>query len=465
MTDREEPVPMAIPSDRARSAARPSRRRALIASLYGLVQDRSGATAMIVGLSATMLVGFAGLGTEMGLWYFTHRSLQNAADSAAMSAEAALFYADGNYVSEAKASAARYGFVDGTNGVTVTINKPPVSGKLAGSADGVEVIISEPQVRLFTALFSQNALTQTARAVAQVGSNGNGCVVTLDKNAVVDLFDNGNTNLTLSSCDLYVNASACDAIDQSGNHTGITAQNIYVVAAAGCNGVSGNGNITGNLIPHVLPINDPYANIAEPGSHDPSCTNTSPTGANIITGGNVTLSPGNYCGGISVSGGANVTLNPGVYVIDGGSLSNSGNNNVTISGTGVTIFLTGSGSNYATMQIAGNANLNITPPTTGSSAGISIFQDRNAPGPSCDVSTTNCTPQNKIEGNGTAITGVAYFPNQSVGWGGNGSTNSPACAQIVAYQLQTVGNAQFSNNCAGVVGVKNVGALAGRLVE
>src|SRR5215469_4062876 len=195
-----------------------------------LLQDRSGASAMIIGLSATMLIGFAGIGTEMGLWYFTHRNLQNAADSAAMSAEAALFYADGNYTSEAKTSAARYGFADGTNGVSVTINKPPQSGAYAGVSDAVEVVISEPQVRLFTALFSNNALTQTARAVAQVGSNGNGCVVTLDKNAVVDLFDNGNTSLNLNSCDLYVNADACDAIDQSGGNTSITAQNIYVVA-------------------------------------------------------------------------------------------------------------------------------------------------------------------------------------------------------------------------------------------
>src|SRR5262249_52895804 len=158
------------------------------------------------------------------------------------------------------------------------------------------------------------------------------------------------------------------------------AQNIYVVASAGCNGVSGSGSITGNLIPHVAPINDPYANVPQPGSHDPSCTNTSPTAANTITGGSVTLSPGNYCGGLSITGGASVTLNPGVYVIDGGSFQSGGNgggNNgtVSINGTGVTIFLTGGSGNYATMQAAGNANLVLTPPTTGDSAGISIFQD------------------------------------------------------------------------------------------
>src|SRR5215471_20316432 len=210
-----------------------SRLSAATAKLSGhlgarLLRDQSGATAMIVGLSATMLIGFAGIGTEMGLWYFTHRNLQNAADSAAMSAEAALFYADGNYTSEAKTSAARYGFVDGTNGVSVTINKPPQSGAYAGVGDAVEVIISEPQVRLFTALFSNSALTQTARAVAQVQTNGNGCVVTLDKNSVVDVLQNGNTTLNLVACDLYVNSNAPDALDQIGNAT-IDAHSVYVV--------------------------------------------------------------------------------------------------------------------------------------------------------------------------------------------------------------------------------------------
>src|SRR5207248_2149120 len=140
--------------------------------------------------------------------------------------------------------------------------------------DHLEVVISEPQVRLFTAMFSNSALTQTARAVAEVGSNGNGCVVTLDRTNV-DVFDNGNTQLNTTACDLYINSNACDALDQSGGNTSVHVDgNIYVVAQAGCNGVSGS-NVTGNIIPHVLPINDPYANVPPPGSHDSTCSSTS----------------------------------------------------------------------------------------------------------------------------------------------------------------------------------------------
>jgi len=421
-----------------------------------LLRDESGATAMIVGLGATMLVGFAGIGTEMGLWYFNHRNLQNAADSAAMSAEAAIYQRSPNYVAEAKATAARYGFTDGSGGVTVTVNKPPQSGPNVGNTDDIEVIISEPQVRLFTAMFSNSALTQTARAVAQIQTNGNGCVVTLDKNSVVDLLQNGNTTLNLVACDLYVNSNAPDALDQIGNAT-IDAHSVYVVggisdtARAALN--TTNGTYTG-----VAPTADPYAGVAEPGSGSSSCTNN-PTPTTITS--NATLSPGTFCGGLNITGG-NVTLNPGVYIVDGGQFAASGG--AAITGNGVTIFLTGSGSTYATMQITGNASLNITPPTTGATEGIGVFQDRNAPAPTCSTDSV-CPMQNNIGGNGAAVTGVVYFSHQTVMWNGNGATASPQCSQIVALTLQFAGNATFQTNCTGVPGVVKIGAIPARLVE
>jgi putative Flp pilus-assembly TadE/G-like protein len=456
-----------------------------------LWRDESGATAMIVGLSATMLVGFAGLGTEMGLWYFNHRGLQNATDSAAMSAETAIYQGSQAFAAEAKGTAARYGFVDGTGGVSVTVNRPPASGAFAGNADDVEVIISAPQTRMFTAMFSKSALTQTARSVAQIQTNGNGCVVTLDKGQVVDLFQNGNTLLNLVSCDLYINSNVTDALDQVGNAT-IDAHAAYVVggisdtARASLN--TTNGTFTG-----VAPTADPYANVAQPASGSSSCTN-SPPPTSIST--NTTLSPGTYCGGLSFTGG-NITLNPGVYVIDGGQFAASGTTNIT--GSGVTIFLTGSGSTYAQMQVTGGATMNLTPPTSGDTAGISIFQDRNAPsgngtsndgtvdlssggttggttggdissggttGTTLTVSPSTTLNNNQIGGNGAInVTGVVYFPNQQVTWDGNATAGGPQCTQLVALTLVFHGNSQFQANCSGVPGAVKIGAIPARLVE
>ena len=55
-----------------------------------LIHDRRGAAAIMLAIALSGIVGFAGLGTEVAAWYFTTRSMQNAASSAAASAAAEL---------------------------------------------------------------------------------------------------------------------------------------------------------------------------------------------------------------------------------------------------------------------------------------------------------------------------------------------------------------------------------------
>ena len=93
-----------------------------LASLFG--RDERGNYLILTALMSPALVGIVGLGADYGLWTQTHRAMQNAADSAAASAATA--YAVGTMGSEtqAKAVASSYGFVHGTNGVTVTPSAP-----------------------------------------------------------------------------------------------------------------------------------------------------------------------------------------------------------------------------------------------------------------------------------------------------------------------------------------------------
>src|SRR6266545_7516415 len=86
-------------------------------------RDRSGSYAIIAALLMPVLVGFAGLAAETGLWFYTHQAMLSAADSAAVSAATA----GGNFLAEASGVAASYGFANGANGVTVTVNQPPQS--------------------------------------------------------------------------------------------------------------------------------------------------------------------------------------------------------------------------------------------------------------------------------------------------------------------------------------------------
>ena len=128
--------------------------------------DRGGAVAVLFALSATALIGFAGLGAEVALWYIAKGSAQGAADTAAYSALIAYHAGDtAGFADTARAVAAQYGFVDAEAGVSVAVNQPPRSGPHSGDPTAIEVIISAPQVPLFSKLFLA-APSVAARAVA-----------------------------------------------------------------------------------------------------------------------------------------------------------------------------------------------------------------------------------------------------------------------------------------------------------
>jgi Flp pilus assembly protein TadG len=77
----------------------------------------NGNVMLLSAIAMPVLVGMAGLAIEAGNWYQTKRSMQNAADSAAVAA-ATNFGA--RYFHEAKAVTGQYGFTDGVDNTTVT---------------------------------------------------------------------------------------------------------------------------------------------------------------------------------------------------------------------------------------------------------------------------------------------------------------------------------------------------------
>jgi Flp pilus assembly protein TadG len=431
--------------------------RSLKRAIAEFAGERAGATTVIIALTFTALVGFAALGSEVATWYSIRRTMQGAADSAAFSAATAKWNGASTaaYTSEAQSVTGNYGFVDGSNGAVVTINNPPASGAYAADSNAVEVIIARPQPLQLARMFLSGSPTLQARAVATKNPNGSGCVLALDRSDITDLFDNGNTTINLGSCNLYVDSPSSSALQLKGQAT-INADAAFISGNYTTSGQASlnttNGTFTG-----AQPANDPYADVPIPSystTCDSSHTNYSVSGSDK----SVSLAPGVFCGGLSVSGGASVTLSPGTYIMNGGNFSISGNS--SISGTGgVTIILTGSGSDYATASISGGSTVNITAPTSGPLAGLAIFQDRNAPQPN------NGNAPNSFTGGTTQnITGVIYTPNQGVTFNGGTSTGGARCTQLVALTITFNGNANFQNDCKGV-GVRGIGTSFIKLVE
>ena len=409
-----------------------------------LLSNKDGATATVVGLVFFSLIGFLGLGSEAGMWYYTHRTMQSAADSAAVDAVAALV-AGGNYTTEAKATTAQYGFADGAAGVTVTVNKPPKSGHYTATANAVEVIVSQPQTALFSSLFLAKGPTISTRAVA--APSGTGCVLALDSKASAATFGNGTTNVNLIACSLYVNSSSSSALDIVGG-ANISAYSANIV---GSYVDSGGGSITtssGSVNTGQNPITDPYANVQIPTYSGCNHTSFAPPKNGPA------LSPGVYCNGLNITANSNVQLSSGTYIIDGGALSIAGS--ATVSGTNVTIILTNSsGGAPATIGIHGGATVNLSAPPAGSLTGIpgiAIMQDHNGTQGTVDI-LSGGTTQN--------IQGAIYFPKETVQFAG-GTQTGHGCTQIVADEIDFMGNANLESDCSGK-GAQTIGGSSSKL--
>ena len=417
------------------------------ALLRDIWRDRSGAYSIITAVMLPVFVGFVGFGTETGLWYFDHQKMQGAADAAAYSGGLAYSLGDtSGYQTEAKAVAAQYGFVDGSGGTTVTVNQPPLSGPHAGAAGAVEVIIQQPQQRLFSAVLTSSALNIAARAVA-IPSNGTSnvstCVLGLDTSAANTVALSNNAVLPNPNCAVMSNSSAANGLSLTNNaiidaptssHGGVALSNNAVL--------NGNPNLT-----NAAAQPDPYANDNPPAP--PSCTSqtSSGSGPNRTT---LQLQPGHFCNGLNFTNNFSVNLASGIYYID--SQLTFGNNAV-ITGQNVTLVING---NYA-INIGNNATVDLTAPTSGSTQGIVFFGGRNA---------TSSVIQNFSNNTILNLTGAIYFPNQVLSFDNNASTaGSSGCTQLIARQIQLMNNVSLGANCNNT-GVKPIGFGSGvALVE
>jgi hypothetical protein len=122
-----------------------------------------------------------------------------------------------------------------------------------------------------------------------------------------------------------------------------------------------------------------------------------------------------YQGGINVQKGT-LTMQPGIYILEGGGLTVA--NGASVQGTGVMIFNTGTagpgtGGGAGAINIQGGATVSLTPPTTGTYTGISIYQDR--------AVTQNGTIN--FINNSISIQGAIYMVNAQLHFQGQQPTN------------------------------------------
>lgn len=129
------------------------------------------------------------------------------------------------------------------------------------------------------------------------------------------------------------------------------------------------------------------------------------------------------------------TFEPGVYYIDNGDMYIAANASLTA--IDVTFVLTGDdASDVGNFEIAGQADVVIEAPDSGTYAGMAVVQD-----PIADSIGDNVF----VGGAGQQIDGVLYFPNQHVEFAG-GNDAVDGCVQIIARTVEFTGTSYIEND-------------------
>jgi hypothetical protein len=390
-----------------------------------LGRDEKGGALIYMAILAPLLVGFAGLAVDTGVWFSSARSMQTIADAAAVAGvlERRRTGGDAAIVAAATENAELNGF-DASSGQTITVNWPPASGPFTGNLAYVEAIVTKPENSLLGHHFMPNSVTSAKRSVA--GSFViTACVWALNPTSRSALTVNGGATVNLG-CGVMVNSTDSEALTQVGTSC-LTAVDINIA-----------GDYSGSCVSPAPDTNtnafiDPMAHFSVP----PPGGCTSNANIRVSAGETLNLSPGVYCGNLSVASDATLNLVPNspddnMFVLDGSAFSVAGQ--ATVFGDGVFIYMTDANGPAAAWTISGGADVDLTAAVAGPYAGILFYMDRNSP----------ANRMNTLAGGATqTMNGLIYTPNNDLNYSGV-STFYGAGSGIIADEISFVGDSDIT---------------------
>lgn len=392
-------------------------KRALKA-LVPLAKNRSGSLMVYTALTFPIFIGLAGLAIDVGAWYAESRYAQTAADSAAIAGALEILRSDSDHskvIAAVHEDLVAYDYV-AANGATITVEYPPASGINQGAMDSVEVVVSRPADRYFSAILLSDKVNIAARAVAVADINDT-CIWSLNPSAQAAINVSGSAQVQLG-CGVFVNSNHIDALNEGGSGC-LQSTKVKVV-----------GGYTGDcILPTPLtgasPIQDPMASIQAP-PYDPTCL---PSPSNVNSGQVVTLTPGTYCKRIKVISDGTLIFEPGLYVFADTATLEIGAS-ATVTGTDVSFYITPT--NSSEISISGGATIELSAPVDGPLPGILFYHDRDS-----DPNITH-----KLSGGSNMdLTGIIYFPNQDLHFTG-GSALDATSSLLIADTVTFSGNTE-----------------------
>jgi Flp pilus assembly protein TadG len=376
--------------------------------LRRLRRDERGTVSVIMGLLIIPFMGFLAMGFEVSNWYLITRGMQNAADASVL---AAAINNSANYKTEANAVAALYGFVNGTNNVSIAVTNTAACPSGGNNCYSVTISGYTPLLVSQIVGYQGNAnlggslqKSLSAVAVAKAATQPQDlCLLALAGSGTTPaIHTNGAPTGNMNGCDSMSNTAAnCNGHDLG----------LGISFAVGSNSGCGAAQL------HNDAIADPYAHFATniPALNTSGCNNTYPQETHqgnhytVATSnqlsGTMTLTAGNHflCGDQLLTG--NVTVNApatgAVLIIENGQLDLNGNTFQTSSGSGLTVVFSGTNGSY-THAPTDNTNgsggaLNIAAPNSGNWSGVAVYQDPSLTS-GVDVSAAGNSPTWDITG-------------------------------------------------------------------
>jgi Flp pilus assembly protein TadG len=460
-----------------------------------LLRDEKGSYIVVMTVLLPVLIGLAGLGTEGGLLFYNHRTLQSAADSAAYSAAIAYSLdSAADLPTQAQAITASYGFDLGIGNNQANVSAAAIT--FAG-LPAVRVTISRPQTTFLASAYGPTLSNNVSATAVLSSSNSGNCLLSLGMNPLTNSNDlssaialQGNPTIDLNQCGVFTNSTDCSpAGGVSVAIGGNGALKAGAVGSAGCISVTGSSeictktNIGQTCSPPALPtytqgdgtLSDPYATLPIPTTSSAgSCTATTsvlttPANQRGQVSGDGTLCPGVYPNGIWVKGNT-VTLQPGIYILDYVSGNpaapfQTGPGGGIVTGDGVTLVFTSASSYPATPQMmdiqSNNAgSVTLTAPTTGPTAGFVLMGDRTMPYGYLGNGNTSVGSTFSTGANGTVtLNGTVYLPHGFLDWQGNAAT-AVGCRQFIVNSIKMAGTPGLnSNGCNLTAGQKPIGSI------
>ena len=325
---------------------------------------------MVTALIAPVLLGAAALGVDYAIVNNQRSALQQAADVAALTSvkELSLSGASDRMIEEVGKSYAMTSFPDGR---ALSNGKEALSVKVEPSKTDQQVTVNlSYSWRTFLAhVFDYKVTPIEVSATAGLAGDALTCVIGLmppqsgwrAPQASIHLDD--NSTIDADGCAVYSNSTSPFGL-RADDSSQMTASTICSAGGIYQPGWSSTYKFSPEPLTDCPKIDDPLASRGNPGVG--ACDYT-----DFALATDQTLNPGVYCGGIRMTGNAKVTLRSGLYIIKDGPLIVQ--DSVSLSGSGITFFLTGENSVF---EFHPDTSIDLAAATTGPTAGLLFFEDR-----------------------------------------------------------------------------------------